>query len=140
MSRETHAQAVIGLLDADNASPALVVQDGKVTDGVVAPYALVYFRFSFPDATDPAWNDLTFDQKTVRVTATVHSVGDRLAAAARAVGNRVEAALLNVTPAVAGRSCTPIRWVDGQDPRRDEETLGPIFDQVDVYEYYSFPG
>lgn len=138
---QAHAQAVLDLLDADNTAPALVPLDGKVPVGTVPPYALVYFRFDRPDAaTDPDKADLSFDQVSLRTVATVHSVGGATASAARAVAVRVAAALLNVTPAVAGRSCFPIRWVDGQDAARDESTGTTVFDQVDVYEFLSTPG
>lgn len=138
--QQVHAAAVIGLLDADNASPALVVLDGKVEDGDTPPYALVYFRFPRPPADSrPDASDLSFNQLAFTTTATVHSVAGS-ARAARAVQARVAAALLSVTPTVAGRSCAPIRWVDGQEPQRDEETLLATFDAVDVYEFTSHPG
>jgi hypothetical protein len=137
--QQPHAAAVLGLLDADNVSPALVVLDGKVDDGDAPPYVLVYFRFPRPSADSrPDASDLSFDQLAFTTTATVHSVAGS-ARAARAVQARVAAALLNVTPTVAGRSCSPIRWVDGQDPQRDEETLTVAFNAVDVYEFSSYP-
>lgn len=138
---QAHAQAVLDLLDADNTAPALVVLDGKVPTGAVAPYVLVYFRFDRPDAVaEPDKADLSFDQVSLCTVATVHAVGGTTASAARAVAVRVAAALLNVTPVVAGRSCFPIRWVDGQDAARDETTGTTVFDQVDIYEFTSQPG
>lgn len=133
------ALAVLALLDADNTAPALVVYDGEVPTGGVPPYVLVYFRFPRPDASQrPDASDLSFDQLVVTTTATVHAVGTS-AASARTVAARGAAALLNVTPTVAGRTCSPIRWVDGQDAQRDEQMLTTLFDQVDVYEFTSHP-
>jgi hypothetical protein len=138
--QQAHAQAVLDLLDADNASPALVVQDDKVTEGVVPPYVLAYFAFPRPDASQrPDASDMSFDQSAMTVTAILHNVGGS-ASAARRVAARSAAALLNVTPTVAGRSCSPIRCVDGHDAQRDEETLAAVFDLVDVYEFTSYPG
>src|SRR4051812_45959701 len=118
--RNTHAQAILDLIDADNAAPALVVLDGKVPTGATAPYVLVWFGFGRPGAAaEPDKTDLSFDQVALRTTATVHSVGATVVSA-RVIASRVEATLLNVTPTVAGRSCFPIRLVDGQPAQRDE--------------------
>lgn len=136
---QAHAQSILDLLDADNTAPALVVLDGKVPTGTVAPYVLVYFRFARPGAdAEPDKADLSFDQVSLRVVATAHSVGGT-ASAARAVAVRVAAALLNVTPSVASRSCFPVRWSDGRDAQHDETTGATVFDQVDVYEFTSVP-
>jgi hypothetical protein len=45
---DEHAQAVLDLLDADNAAPALVFYDGKVPTGVIPPYVVVYFEEATP--------------------------------------------------------------------------------------------
>ncbi len=68
-----HAAAMLALLDADNDPPALVVLDGKVPTGTVAPYVLVYF-----DDTDPELPDsrpLTGASQRHVVRAICHSVG-----------------------------------------------------------------
>jgi hypothetical protein len=53
----------------------------------------------------------------------------------------VRAAVLNQRLIIAGRSCAPIRWIDGQPPQRNEEIPGAaVFDQVDVYGWRSIPG
>lgn len=140
MTIEAHAQAFLTLLDADNAAPALVVHDGRVPAAATPPYVLVYTSVRRPDAAlEPDKSSLTFDQYAVRARAICHSVGGS-GAAARSVAARVAAALLNVTPSVVGRVCSPIRWVEGQEPARDEATGATYVDVVDVYEFGSIPG
>jgi hypothetical protein len=41
---------------------------------------------------------------------------------------------------VAGRTCYPIRWREGQPAARDEDTGALYVDQVDVYGFTSVPG
>lgn len=142
MTINAHAQAVLNLLDADNTSPALVVYDGVVPDGIdprTSPYVLVYFATSTPNAGDaPDKVDLTANSNVVQVDAYCHSVGGS-GAAARIVATRVRTALLNVRPTIAGRVCFPIRHVDNQPPQRDEGTGSLVVDQVDVYRLLSVP-
>ncbi len=132
---DAHASAVLALLDAVNDAPALNVHDGKVPSGVVvatSPYVLVYFDSGLPDLT------FTGVTHTFELRITCHCVGGG-AQAARMVADRVSAALLNVAPAVAGRSCFPIRWEDGAPPLREESTGSTVMDQVDVYVLRSIP-
>jgi hypothetical protein len=132
---DAHAQAVIGLFPS-----GLTPLDGLVPDGRTLPYVLLTFRFSSPDGTEsPDKTNLSFDQSALRAEVVCHSVATT-ALGARVVAARVRTALLNVAPAVSGRSCFPIRHVDGQDPRRDEDTQTTVFDQVDVYRFESVPG
>ena len=67
-----------------------------------------------------------------------HSVGGS-ATAARAGADLCRAALHDVTPAVAGRTCWPIRHEDGSPPRRDESAGTAYLDQVDIYRLESIP-
>jgi hypothetical protein len=138
---QDHADALLALLsDAPGGPPALVVCDGHVDDGVTAPYALAYITVQAPDGTTaPELLSLTYASTAINVRATIHSVG-ATAMAARAVAGRVSAALLDMVPAVSGRSCFPIRWLDGQPTSRDEEAVAPVFGQVDVYGWTSVPG
>jgi hypothetical protein len=132
---DAHAQAVVALFPV-----GLTLLDGQVPDSTSLPYVLLRYRFASPDATEsPDKTDLSFDQAAVRLEVTAHSVATT-ARGARIVADRVRSALLNVTPAVTGRSAFPIRHVDGQDPRLDEETERVVFDQVDVYAFDTVPG
>lgn len=142
MSIQAHAQAVLGLLDADDTPPALVVYDGVVPSGVdprTSPYVVVYFATVTPGAAEaPDKVDLTGDSEVMQVDAYCHSVGGS-GAAARIVATRVRAALLNARPEIAGRVCFPIRHVDNQPPRRDEDTGSLVVHTVDVYRLLTVP-
>ena len=130
------ANAVLALLGEDT---QLTTYDGAVPDSPAAQYALVYLYIETPDGlTVPGQLSLTLASTTINLRAYVHCVGGN-AMSARAISGRVRAALLDVTPIVAGRSCSPIRWLEGQPPSRDEETGAVVFDQVDVYGFWSVP-
>ena len=134
-----HAAAVLGLLDADNASPALVVLDGAVTGTQPLPYVLVYLMLQTPDGlAAPDKVNLNFDSDVVDLWVYCHCVGGN-AAAARSVSARVRTALLNVTPTITNRVCFPIRFREGDPPQRDESTGPLVMDQVDVYGLVSVP-
>lgn len=133
---DAHAQAFLGLLDADNGPPPLNVHDGKAPDGVdvdTDPYVLVYFSELRPDTTKEG---ATYG---FQLRATCHSVGGN-AQAARMVSDRVMAAVLDRTAVVAGRSCFPIRHEDGQPPLRDESTGDLVMDLIDTYVLLTIPG
>jgi hypothetical protein len=134
---DEHATAILALLDADNAPPALVVLDGKVPNGVVPPYVLVYFADNDPELADST--PLTGRSERYVLRAYCHSVGGS-GQAARMVADRVRTALLDVTPTVTGRSCWAIRREDGQPTQRDESTGTPVMDKIDVYRIESVPG
>lgn len=122
--------------------PALAVYDGAVPDGPEPAYALVYFYVETPDGLQaPDAVNITGDSDVIDAWAYIHCVGaePEAARAARAVAGRVRAAVLNQTLTVAGRSCFPIRWREGQPPQRDENTGRAVFDQVDVYGWRSLP-
>ncbi len=133
---QDHADAVLNLLRAD---ALLTVYDGQVT-GSADHYVLVYTFRQLPGGEiAPDKTSLVGDSTTVDMRFYCHCVGVD-AVAARAFQGRVQAALLDVTPSVAGRACFPIRWVDGQQQQRNEETLGLVVDAVDVYGLTSVPG
>jgi hypothetical protein len=136
------ADAFFALARSAVGSPSLVVLDGKVPTGTVAPYALVYFYIETPDGLEaPDAVSLTMDSDVIDAWAYVHCVGADPEAqrAARAVSGRVRGALLNKRLTVADRDCAPIRHDSGQPARRDED-LGPaVMDLVDVYKFRSVP-
>lgn len=135
-SIQDHATAVLNLLRADT---LLTVYDGQVT-GTADHYVLVYTFRQLPGGQiAPDKTPLTGDTTTVDMRFYCHCVGVD-AIAARAVQGRVQAVLLDVTPAVSGRACFPIRWVEGQQQQRDEETLALVVDAVDVYSLVTVPG
>lgn len=140
---QDHADAFLALARAASGSPALTVYDGAVGSSPPPAYALVYFYIETPDGlAAPDAVPLTFDSDVIDAWAYVHSIGGdpEPARAARAVSGRVRAAALNRVLTVSGRTCFPIRWREGQPPRRNEEVPGSTaFDQVDVYSFRSLP-
>lgn len=140
MTVQAHANAVLGLLAPPSVPATTGLYDGAVPDGPAAQYLLLYMYLMTPDglaAADAV--SLNFDSDVVDFWIYCHCVGGD-AIAARAVSAQARLALLNVTPVVAGRACFPIRWREGQPPRRDEETGPLVMDQVDVYGFRSVPG
>jgi hypothetical protein len=134
---EDHVAVGLALLTAD---PNLTVYDGIVDKATPNAYVVVYTFRQRPDGlTAPDKVPLTGTSIAVDMRMYCHCVG-ATAAAARLVQGRVEAALLDRTPSVAGRSCFPIRLIDGQQAGRNEETGTPVFDIVDVYGWTSVPG
>lgn len=140
---QDHFDAFKALLEAAPGSPSLAVYDGQVPGGAEPAYALVYFYIETPDGlTAPDAVPLTLDSDVIDSRAYVHSVGTdpQASRAARAVAGRVRAAVLNQRLTIAGRDCFPIRWREGQPPRRNEEIPGStVYDQVDIYGWRSVP-
>lgn len=130
---QAHADAILGLLRAD---PDLTVHDGHVPDGSEPPYVLVYVADADPEQSESA--SLTTESERHVTWAYCHCVGANQIAA-RAVAQRVRAALLDVTPTIPGRSCWPIRREEGQPAQRDESTGQVVVDLVDVYRLESVP-
>jgi len=130
---QAHADAILGLLRAD---PDLTVYDGHVPDGGELPYVLVYIADSDPQQANS--HSLTVESTRHVTWAYCHCVGAN-AIAARAVAQRVRAALLDVTPTIPGRTCWPIRREEGQPAERDESTGQVVVDLVDVYRLESVP-
>lgn len=134
-----HAEAILALLDGDNADPPLVVHHGAVPRAdppSLPPYAVVYFADADPEDPDSRPLDGTPQRFVQR--AYIHSVGAN-ADASLAVAGRVRAALLNAVPNIAGRNCFPIRREDGQPVIRDESTGVPVMSKADVYRLESEP-
>lgn len=130
---ETLAQAGLNLLRAD---AGLTVHDGRVPDGAVLPYVLVYTTVSWP-ATG-AGNNLTQARSTAMATWNCHCAGEN-AAASRMVHQRVRAALLNQTVSVLGRGAAQIKQDDVQAPVRDETTGRLVMDLKATYSAISTP-
>lgn len=138
---QAHTRAVLALLDADDASPPLVVCNGIVLAGVTPPYVLVYFALRTPTGVEvPQLVSLEQTSDVLVLSAYCHSVGYDIPDAALAVAGRVRARLLGVRPVIAGRVCFPITHADGPPTSRDENTQRPVFDQIDLYQFTSLPG
>lgn len=133
---EDHVAAFLALLTG----AGLTAYDGQVPDGASGQYVLVYAYFETPDGlVAPDAISLAGDSVALDPRMYVHSVGVT-PQSARATAARVRAAVLDEVLVVAGRTCSPVRWREGQPPRRDEEVPGdPRHDQVDVYGWRSTP-
>lgn len=139
MTYQPHAAAILARLAAAPGSPSLVVYDGRVPDGAVPPYALVYFAYLTQSAeVAPDKVPLSYDSDVLQVDAYVHSVGAN-AQASRAVATRVRTQLLNWRATVTGRVCVPMRHTENVPPARDESTGVLVLDSVDVYRLVTVP-
>jgi hypothetical protein len=136
VTEQAHAAAVLALLDADNVPPALVVYDGAVPANTVPPYVIVYTHVE--QLPDGAGNAIDGTSKTAVARYYCHCVGGN-AAGARAVAQRVRAALLDVRPTIAGRVCGLIREEQSIPPARDESTLALVMDAVHIYRLRTDP-
>lgn len=139
MTVQDHATAFQVLLEhapPEAPAPALEVHMGAVPPRAQPPYVVVYLSDSDPEDADS--RPLNGRSERFVMRATCHSVGGN-ETAALAVAQRVRAALLDVRPTVAGRTCQPIRREDGQPVRRDESTGTVVQDKVDVYRLESVP-
>ena len=138
MTAQLHAAAVLARLRTSG-SPVLTVHDGRVPDGDTPPYVLVRFTFQHLGAdVRPDASNLSFDSRALQCTARLYSVAAN-AQAARALTNRVAVALLDWTPTVAGRSCSPMRHIDSFEPQPDESTGAAYFQLGDDYRFTSYP-
>ncbi len=123
------ANVGLGLLRAD---AGLTVHDGVLPDGAVPPYALVYTTVDWPVPDSP--NHSLEGRSTIALVRwIIHCVGANMTAA-RAVAQRVRTQLLDVTPAVSGMSCWPIRQAETLPPAKDETTGQVWMDAVVTYE------
>lgn len=133
-SIQDHADAGLGLLRADT---GLAIYDGAVPKGPADHYVLVYTYRELPTGlVAPDKVKLTGKSTVVNMVMYCHCVGTD-GVTSRAIQGRVQAALLDVIPVVAGRTCFPIRWAEGTQAERDEEILALVVDNVDVYGWTS---
>lgn len=125
---ELHARAGLDLLHADT---HLVVHDEtSIPAGTLGPYVRVYTHTERP--FDHPGNRLSGTSDTYVVRWYCHCIGPN-DTSARAVAMRVRAALLDVRPVIAGRSCAPIRMESSLPPTPDETTGDLVVDLAVVY-------
>lgn len=144
MTAQLHAAAVLAQLRTSG-DPDLTVFDGKVPRPPevptlpVPPYVLVRFTFRWLGARDrPDASDLTMRSRAFQVTARCYSVATT-AQGIRALTNRVSVALLDWTPSVTGRNCSPMRHDDDFEVPPDEQTGTAYFQLGDDYRFTSYP-
>jgi hypothetical protein len=143
---QDHAGALIGLLRVASHLVVFPVEDGADGSGsanvphrTAPPYVSVHVTFGRALGPDPV--NPTLDMRSGRATARAycHCVG-RDDVGARAVAQLVEAALLDVRPTIAGRTCFPIRFESAEPPRSDESTGLLVANLTVVYRLDSVPG
>jgi hypothetical protein len=137
---QLHLDAGLGLLRADTGPPPLLVYpdpEGEVPAEISPPYVRVYTSIERP--ADGQANALDGRSVTWTVHWYAHCVGAN-EYAATAVAMRVNRALLDITPVIAGRVCSMIRQEASQPTQRDESTGTAVYDRVDVYAMTSAPG
>jgi len=115
MTAQAHATAVLSLLTG----AGITVHDGAVPANPAYPYAVLYTNPGDRDATNL---DYSSDVQTYDVQVT--SVGAS-AAAARITADKVNTALVDVTPTVTGRTCWPLRVAATQTAREDRDVTIP---------------
>lgn len=137
---QDHANAFLALLRADSQLTVYPEvepdpdSDEVVPAGALPPYVAVHIHMQRDVGP-------TLDMRSSRAVmrAYCHCVGGN-DIAARAVAQRVAAAVLDVRPNVAGRNTFPIRHDQSVPPRPDKTTGALIVDQTDVYRLESVPG
>jgi hypothetical protein len=134
---EDHFAAFFALLEAD---ATLNPYDGVVPTAPAERYSVVYFYIETPSGlVAPDAISLAGASTVIDGRAYVHSVG-RTASSARIQSGRARSVVLDAVLTITGRSCSPIRWLEGQPLQRSEEIPGTtVFDLVDVYGWRSVP-
>lgn len=125
-----HVDAVRNLVDA---VANVTVYDGTVPNSPVLPYVVMYGDQGAAEAN--AYTEVSSFRRFRVQTTTVAANQPQ----ARALAERVESALLDVRPTVAGRTCVPIRKETSQPVRRDDDVDPPVFYAVDVWVLSSVP-
>ena len=100
------------------------------------PYVVGYVHIESLPGVDG--NTLSGVSATVTTRVICHCVGSD-AVGSMAMAWQARSALLDVTPAVAGRSCAQILQESSAPPARDETTGSLVMDQVDVYRFNTYP-
>lgn len=139
---KAHVDAALTLLRDDAGPPPLVVypdvNGNTPAEGSRAKsYVLVYSYIERPRAADGNGLDGRSVAWTVRWYC--HCVGPT-ENSATATAMRVNRALMDVRPVIAGRSCDLIEQEAAQPPTRDETTGTPVFDHIVVYRLRTQPG
>jgi hypothetical protein len=132
-----HIDAALDLLRADAGLTVYPSAEGHVPAEPSPPYVRVYAYIERPP-DDPA-NGLDGRSSAWTTRWYCHCIGAN-EASATAVAMRVRAALLDVRPTIAGRSCDRIVQEAANPPTRDDSTGSTVLDLVVVYRLMTLPG
>lgn len=133
---QADANAMLALL---RARPITVYPDADgglstVPDGATPPYVVAHFVTQHVDG-----NNLPTKSTRTITRAYAHCVGDD-DIAARAMLDQVQAAWLDVRPAISGRNCYPIRHEQTRDVSTTEPVAQTTVEITAVYRLESVPG
>jgi hypothetical protein len=129
---DEHIAAFAALVDA--VPNVTVYADEAVPNNPSYPYVVLYGNQGLPSRTSM---DPVSDQRETTVQSTVVAVTQ---GQARALADRVEAAVLDVRPTVAGRISAPVEKRSSQPVRLDHDIKPPVFYAVDVWAFTTIPG
>jgi hypothetical protein len=137
-SLQVEADAVLALLYATSLTIYPSEDGGAVTvpNGAAPPYVTVHFA-----SERPLGGRLTTRSTRSRTRIYTHCVGaDDIQA--RGVSDLVAGALLDVRPAIAGRTCFPIRHEGNREqPPREDESIGALLVTLtEIYRLETLPG
>jgi hypothetical protein len=134
---QDHADAVLGLLYASDLTvyPSETGGAATVPNEAPPPFVSVHLAVYRP-------NGGRLTTRSTRMVARIYAncVGaDDIQA--RGVSDLVAAALLDVRPTIAGRTCFPIRHETQQQPPREDESAGALLVTLtEIYRLESLPG
>lgn len=133
---QSEADSVLALLYASTLDVYPSEDGGALTvpNGTPPPFLSVHFATTRP-------NGGRLPTRSTRTVTRIycHCVGaDDIQA--RGVSDLVAAALLDVKPVIAGRTCFPIRHESNQPPREDESTGALLTTLTEVYRLETLPG
>jgi hypothetical protein len=125
-------KAGLELLRADLVLAAAGVHDGEVPNGSTRPYVLVYPWTNRPEDADS--DALDGRSRTLLVRWICHCVGETRESA-EAIAQRVQDALLDVTPVVPGWTVAAglIKQESSAEPVLDKETGVAVYDARATY-------
>lgn len=132
-----HADAGLDLIEASG----LTVYRGKLPPNVATltpPWVLVYSAVEWPDAATNEDAGLDHRSDTCVTTWYCYAAGTT-DTSVLAVTGRVRAALLDVTPTIAGRVCNQIGQVSSEPPRPHEGTGTAVLTALSIYELKTRP-
>lgn len=117
---DIHAKVAIDILTGDAQVP---VYRSATPDNVAPPYVLIYSAVTWPSV---GIGDALDGRSGTCVTRWFVNCVGSTEAAALSVSNRARQLLLNVRPAIAGRSCGLIKQDPADIPPERDETTGTL--------------
>jgi hypothetical protein len=127
---KAHTDAVLALLQADTSRRTY---DAKVPADATMPYRTLFTDDGLDEATNL---EAVPDVLTVLVQVTASGLNRTSTQIAM---DKAHAALVGVTPTVAGRKCSPLRQINSRRITEDRDVTPHVLYAVSEYEFYSVP-